>query len=136
MGGFRDDQGGFGDRRPGRLTPNDIRQFRGEVRQWTTEAERLRRLVRGQPVDQKELENILRNLRALDDDRVYQNASELARLQSAVTEGLKRFEFNLRRQAQLQGNEVFLTGADEVPEEFRKLVEEYYKSLSRNPRRQ
>ncbi|CAN5436055.1 hypothetical protein BH23ACI1_BH23ACI1_09100 [soil metagenome] len=134
-GTSRDDAGGLGDRRPGRLTADDIRQLRGEVRQRTTEAERLRRLVQGEPVDQKELENILRGLRALDDDRVYQDASELARLQSAVMEGLKRFEFNLRRQAHMRGSEVFLTGAEDVPEEFRKLVEEYYKSLSRNPRK-
>ena len=46
---------------------------------------------------------------------------------------LKRFEFNLRRQAELKGNEVFLSGADDVPEEFRKLVEQYYKSLSKAP---
>jgi hypothetical protein len=44
---------------------------------------------------------------------------------------LKRFEFGLRRQAEANENAVVLSGSDDVPEEFRKLVEEYYKSLSR-----
>ena len=47
-----------------------------------------------------------------------------------------RTEFNLRRRADLKGNEVFLNGAEDVPEEFRKLVEEYYKSLSKTPKKQ
>ena len=130
-----DDAGGYGDRRPGRLTPNDVRQFRNEIRQFTGDAQQLRRLLQGQEVDARELENILRGLRALDDDRVYQDVAELQRLQASVAESLKRFEFNLRRQTELKGNEVFLNGAEDVPAEFRKLVEEYYKSLSRNPKK-
>ena len=46
---------------------------------------------------------------------------------------MKRFEFNLRRQAEMKGSEVFLSGADDVPEQYRKLVEQYYKSLSKGP---
>ncbi len=33
----------------------------------------------------------------------------------------------------MKGSEVFLSGADDVPEEYRKLVEQYYKSLSKGP---
>jgi hypothetical protein len=122
--------GGGGSRRPGRYTSDDIRQFRNEIRQWTNEAQQLRRLVQGQKIDPRELDEILKGLRALDDDRVYQNVAELERLQTFVTEGLKRFEYNLRRKSELKGNEVFLSGSDAVPEEFRKKVEEYYKSLA------
>src|SRR5262249_24071044 len=89
--------------------------------------------LQGQKIDAKELDEILKGLRMLDDDRAYKDAAELQRLQAAVAEGLKRFEFNLRRQAELKGSEVFLSGADDVPEEFRKLVEQYYKSLSKTP---
>jgi hypothetical protein len=55
---------------------------------------------------------------------------ELQRLQSYVTEGLKRFEFGLRRQADANNEAVVLSGSDEVPDEFRKLVEQYYRSLA------
>ena len=43
---------------------------------------------------------MLRNLRQLDDDRVYQDGGELARLQSQVADALKRFEYDLRRKVE------------------------------------
>jgi hypothetical protein len=48
-----------------------------------------------------------------------------------VAEGLKRFEFGLRRQVDANQNAVVLSGSDEVPEDFRKLVEQYFRSLGR-----
>jgi hypothetical protein len=103
------------------------------VRQWTREGERLYRTLKQQGIDPRELDDILRNLRRLDDDRVYQDADELARLQSQVAEGVKRFEYGLRRRIEGAGNQILLSGSDEVPEQFRKLVEQYYKSLSKGP---
>ena len=82
-------------------------------------------------IDPKEIDAILRNLRALDDDRVYQDVAELARLQTEVTEGLKRFEYGLRRKVGDEADRALVSGSDEVPQEFRKLVEEYYRSLSK-----
>ena len=124
---------GGGDRRPGNFNPEDARQFRGEVRQWVADAEQLRRLVQGQKLDARQLDEVLRGLRALQDDRVYQNVEELQRLQSQVTENMKRFEFGLRRRAEGANAQPVLSGADEVPEQFRKMVEQYYKSLSKGP---
>ena len=63
---------------------------------------------------------------------MYQDAEELLRLQSFVVEGLKRFEFDLRRRLDAQNEQLFLAASDEVPSEFRKLIEEYYRALSRN----
>jgi hypothetical protein len=110
-----------------------VRQFRGEARQWAADAEQLRRLVQGQRLDARQLDEVLRGLRALQDDRVYQNAEELQRLQASVTENMKRFEFALRRRAEGANAQPVLSGADEVPEQFRKMVEQYYKSLSKGP---
>ena len=136
-GGFGGDNlgggygGGWGWGRDWRLTEEDIRQLRGEVRQWTGEARELRGDLTAENIDPGELDEILRALRQLDDPRVYQDASELQRLQSTVAEGLKRLEFGLRRQAEADTNTIVLSGSDEVPEEFRKLVQEYYRSLAR-----
>ena len=41
-----------------------------------------------------DLDEVLRAMRQLDDDRVYKDARELERLQTQVAEGLKRFEFD------------------------------------------
>ena len=137
FGGRFNDGGGIGDRRGrlfgGQFEPGDIRQFRGEARQFAADAQQLRRMLQGQGIDPRVLDEVLRNLRALDDDRVYQDAATLERLQTAVADGMKRFEFALRRQAEMKGTEVFLSGADDVPEQYRKLVDQYYKSLSKGP---
>ena len=49
-----------------------------------------------------------------------------------VAEGLKRFEFTLRRKVEdSQGDQPALTATDEVPRGYRDLVAEYDRSLSR-----
>ena len=101
------------------------------MRQWTGEARELRNDLTAEDIDPRELDEILNALRELDDPRVYQDVAELQRLQSLVAEGLKRFEFGLRRQAEAGDNTIVLSGSDEGPEEFRTLVQEYYRSLAR-----
>jgi len=71
-------------------------------------------------------------MRQLDDDRVYKDPKELERLETAVGEGLKRFEFSLRRKVEdVTNDQPTLAGNDEVPRGFRELVEEYYRTLSK-----
>ena len=128
------DWGGWWNGGPVRLTAEDIRQLRGEARQFTQDAQALRGMLRGENIDPRELDEIVRAIRQLEDERTYQDVQELARLQSFVAESLKRFEFGLRRKVDADKNAIALTGSDEVPEEFRKLVEQYYRSLARSPR--
>jgi len=124
--------GGFGDRGPG-FSSDDVRQLRGEARRWAAEAQDLRNLMREEGLDASALDEILRQLRQMDDDRVYRDAAELARLQAAVAEGLKRFEFDLRRAVGSEADRAAVTSFEEVPSAFRPLVEEYYRSLSKAP---
>jgi hypothetical protein len=111
------------------MTPEDIRQFRAEIRQLASSADQLRRSVGKE--DQAAVAEMLKKLRALDSDQVFKDPAQFDRLQMQAADAVKRFEFNLRRRAELKGNEVLLSGDGDVPEEFRKLVEEYYKSLSK-----
>ena len=110
-----------------------MRQFRGEVQRWTREAEQLRRMLQGEKIDPKEIDEMLRNLRQLNDDRVYKDVEELARLQAQVTDSAKRVEYDLRRKVEGADAQLLLSGSDEVPEKFRKSVEQYYRSLSKAP---
>ena len=131
-GGYRDGAGGWGSRRPnGEFNPEDVRQFRDEARRFVAEGRQLRDFFRQQNLDARELEEILRKLRELEDSRSYKDVNELLALQSFVSEGIKRVEYTLRRKLGEETDRALVTGADEVPQEFRKLVEEYYRSLSR-----
>ena len=135
MGGMmRPNPGGDGDARPGRLSSDDIRQFRGEARQWAAEAEQLRRKLRNQKMDPKTLDEVLRGLRVLEADEIYRKPADLAQLQASVADSMKRFEYELRRRIDGNANDVFLSNTDEVPEAYRKLVEQYYRALAKGGR--
>ena len=123
--------GGWGQRV---YTPQEVRNFRDQARYWTNETQQLRDQLRNDGVNAgPELDEILRAMRQLDDDRVYKDAKELERLQTLVGEGLKRFEFGLRRKVEdAQVDQPTLATSDEVPPAFRDQVEEYFRSLSKN----
>ena len=133
-GGFGGTQGGYSDSRLGRFSRGDIRQSRGEARQRIQEAIELQRILEEQDLNQQQLDQVIGALRQLDREDVYLDMAELNRLQSQIVEGLKQLEFVLRREMEGEGQDrVFVSGSDEVPTGFRRLVEEYYRALSRTP---
>lgn len=131
-GGRRlDDPAGGPGGRPEFLDPEAVRQLRREMRERRAEAETLRRALDGTGVDPATLDDLIRRMRALEDERAYGDIRSVQQLQAQLVEGLKEFEYALRRA--LEGGreeKLFLSGSDEVPPEFRKLVEEYYRSLA------
>jgi hypothetical protein len=81
------------------------------------------------------LDGVLRDLEAFANRGPTGDPRGLDALESEVIAGLKEFEYLLRRQ--LAGGDperLFLSGSDEVPPEYRQLVEEYYRALSRGRR--
>ena len=137
QGGFGTPDGGGGGRRPGSVSPGDIRQFRREIRERVQEAQELQGILEQEDLevlDGRQLDEVVAALRALDSERIYSDVAEVERLQAQIIEGLKQLEFGLRRELEGEDRDrVFVSGSDEVPTGFRKLVDEYYKALSRNP---
>jgi hypothetical protein len=126
------DGGGDWRREPGDYwTGDDIRQFRGDVQQWMGEARALREQLREQGVDARELDEIMRRMRELDAERTYRDVDALTRLQTFVAERMKRFEYTLRERVAATEGQTRVTPGDTVPAEYRTLVEEYFRSLSR-----
>ena len=71
-------------------------------------------------------------MRELGVESTYEDQGEVKRLQEAVTESAKAFEFALRRRMQPDDPTRPALGADpQVPERFKALVEEYYRSLGK-----
>ncbi len=133
-GGGRANGGGSGG--GSGIGSGDARQLAREYRERQRDAEALRRALRGRGLDTGELDRAIGRMRALGVESTYEDRGEVNRLQSAVTEGAKAFEFALRRA--LQSDEAMrpALGAEaRVPERFRALVEEYYRSLgkAKNP---
>jgi len=121
-----------GDARPGSFSPDDIRQFQREARERQGEAQALRRDLQRLGVSVKDLDELIRGLRDLDSARAYNDPAGLARLQAQLAEGFRRFEFDLRRKLDQAGSQLLLAGPDQAPAEYRKAIEEYYRSLARS----
>jgi hypothetical protein len=119
--------------RPQWAGPGEARQLRRELRERLREAEALGRELGG-GARRSDLQDVVRRLRALDDDRVWGEPRGLDRLLAAVIEGMKSAEFAMRRD--LEGGDqekVFLSGSQDLPPGWQRLVEEYYRSLSKKP---
>ena len=87
--------------------------------------------MRNQKLDTRALDEVMRGLQALQQADSYHDPDALAKMQTALTAQMKRLAFELRRKIDANGNQVFLSGNDEVPEAYRKLVEQYYRALSK-----
>lgn len=113
------------------LTPGDARQLRRELRERLREAEALGREI-GDDGPRRGLRDVVRGMRRFEDEQVYREPRGLARLVGSVVEGLKSAEFALRREIEGPDREkLFLSGSQDLPPGWQRLVEEYYRSLSR-----
>ena len=84
----------------------------------------------GRPVE--ELRAVLDAMERLEREGIYDNPAQVAGLQEEILQLLKQLEFGLRREVEGDAERrATLTGSDEVPEGYRKLVEEYYRALAR-----
>ena len=117
---------------PRAFDPDAIRQMRREIRERVGDAQALAGLIERTGADPRELQAMINAMRALDRERTYADTEEVLRLQSELVDGMKQLEFELRRQfAADEEDRLFLFRSGDVPEEYRALVEEYYRALSR-----
>jgi hypothetical protein len=123
--------GGPWDGRWGWYNPDDVRQFRRELREWTNDAQQLRDLLRQQGVDLRDLDQAVRDLRTLDTDQAFVDPSSLSALQAAALDKLKKLEFALRKKSEGGDQPLSLSGSDEVPAGFREAIAEYYRALAK-----
>jgi len=114
-----------------RWDPNDIRQWRGEYRNWVNDAEALRRQLQQAGQNPRDLDDIIRDLRMFDNDRLFADPNGLAKLQASVIDRMKKYEFSLRRKIENGNDSLSLSGSDQVPDGFRQAIEEYYRSLAK-----
>jgi hypothetical protein len=112
------------------MSAEQVRQFQREFARRREEAESLRGELRREGVDVGDLAGAIAALDRLANGAGFDDPEEIERLEDQVLRGLKDFEFTLRRGLTPELERLFLSGSDDVPAEYRELVEEYYRSLS------
>jgi hypothetical protein len=90
--------------------------------------------VQGTGVDTRELDRAIARLGALDGAQILGNAAALQQLRDGVVENLKAFDFALRRTlGATESGGPALGGSEQVPAQYRDMVNEYFKSLAKKP---
>jgi len=122
--GLPTDLGGYHD--------DEVRQLRREFQQRLVDAEELRRLLDRGATRTASLDEVISALRLMQGIRSYDDPEETARLGSAI-ELLRQVELDLARERdRLLGKGRYQQAEDnDAPQDYRKLVEEYYKALAR-----
>jgi hypothetical protein len=123
-GAARADQGGGG---------GGGGQFGRELRERLNDARALRRDLSNRGVDMAELDRAIRGMESLARGAGGTHRDEGAEraLRGQVIEGLRSFEFALARALGGARERVLVDRSGEVPPEYRKYVEEYYRALGR-----
>jgi uncharacterized protein DUF4175 len=117
---------------PRAWAPGQARHLRRELRERLREAEGLGKELGGGP--RGDLQEVIRAMRAFEDERIYREPRGLAQLVASVVEGLKSAEFALRRDVEGPDREKLTrSGTQDLPPGWQRLVEEYYRSLSKKP---
>lgn len=107
-------------------------QFSRELRERLNDARALRRDLANRGIDVSQLDRAIGRLEALGSPLTLSDPRAEKELRTQVVEGLRAFEFQLGEKFGIRSSErVLVDRAGEIPAEYRKYVEEYYRSLGR-----
>jgi hypothetical protein len=110
----------------------DIRQLQSDLGQRMIDAQELRGLLDRNSTQMDNLEKAIESLRRAGDYRNYDDPEQIARLKAAI-DYTHKLEFDLNRDLERLGlnEKYFLSEDNEAPADYKKLVDEYYKSLAK-----
>jgi hypothetical protein len=126
----------FGDRdlpAPGPLTPEQKRQFEKEYELRLKEAQEIGKHLADQPDLASQIKSVIERMRQIGSLRFLEDDKVLERLRSNVIDGFRQLEVDLSRnlQRQLTKENLHLAKDEDIPEPYRKQVEDYFKMLSK-----
>ncbi len=115
----------------GRPENDGLRQLRREAQERLSDAQELRRLLDQNPTLTQNLDRVIGDIKNLNQSGSIE-AEQVARLKSAI-DLLRSLEQDLNRDLSRlsQRERYFFTEENEVPNSYRKLVDEYFKALAR-----
>ncbi len=126
----------FGDRDltpPLGMTPDQVRQFEKEFDLRMKEAQEIGKSLADHPDLAGQLKNMQERMKQMKSLKLLYDERGLERLETGVIQGFRQLELNLSKNLQhtISKQSLHLAKDEEVPEAYRKQVEEYYKALAK-----
>lgn len=110
------------------------RQMQRELSERRQQLDQLRQTLGREGIDARDLGRLSNMIGRMDRSGPIGTPDNLEVLRTQVVQGIKDFEFGVRRALGMGEHPATLTAADEVPAEYRALVEEYYRRLAQRRR--
>ena len=109
----------------------DLRQLRNEAGQISNDVAELRRQLQNSGLDQTDLramEDVLNGLRAMG---ATADPKSLENLTAAALEKMQKVEYDIRKKSDVNNDQLYLAGSDEVAPQFKNAVSDYFRELSK-----
>ena len=74
---------------------------------------------------------MVKALQALGNEKNLQNPKGVQELYQAAVDKFKALEFEIRKRVDTTSDQLLLSGSEEVPAAYKKLIEEYSKALAK-----
>lgn len=112
----------------------DPRQFRNQAGQLLGDARGFRNQLQasgGSRQDLQQADEVIRALNALANGSGNGDYEGLSQLTAAALESMKKLEFDIRQRTDKTSNQLYVPGTDEAPSQYRAMVNDYFRDLSR-----
>jgi hypothetical protein len=101
------------------------------MQQYVTEMQDLRRNLQQSGAEAADLRQVDEALRAMREAVKAGTPIGVQELTAQALQEMSKLEFTLRKRLDTSSDQLFLAGAEEAPAEFRPMVEDYNRRLSR-----
>jgi negative regulator of replication initiation len=111
-----------------------MRQIASQARQLANDASDVKRQLQQAGVAPKDLtpvDDVVKALQALGNEKNLQNPKGVQELFETAVQKYKALEFEIRKRVDTSSDQLLLSGSEEVPPAFKKLIEEYSKALAK-----
>lgn len=116
------------------LTPAERQEMERQYREAIPAIRDLQRELRGDPDFTRRTRELVAAMSQLENGRFPGDPAEIERLRASVLDGLRQVELELARRVGAPG-ELRLPAHEEIPDSYRKQVEQYYRALAQRGRK-
>jgi len=106
-----------------------------QAAQLAGDAQDLMRALQQAGANGKELQavdDVAKALKEMSKDNAYKDPLGMQQLMAATLDKMKKVEWDMRKRLDTTNDQLFLAGSEEVPSNFKSLVNEYSKQLGKS----